>query len=89
MLIQAQKQTKNETDTNDKGINIDPKTYCKLGHFHLLLADYPKGKYACYYRILLSLFMIFALFQPCQLIKNSDRWGQIIGKIQTSCTGSG
>lgn len=24
-------------------INIDPKTYCKLGHFHLLLEDYPKG----------------------------------------------
>ncbi len=25
-------------------INIDPRTYCKLGHFHLLLEDYPKGK---------------------------------------------
>lgn len=24
-------------------INIDPRTYCKLGHFHLLLEDYPKG----------------------------------------------
>ena len=44
MLIQAQKQQKNEADVNDKGINIDPKTYCKLGHFHLLLADYPKGR---------------------------------------------
>ncbi|KAG8229708.1 hypothetical protein J437_LFUL009833 [Ladona fulva] len=30
--------------TPDKEINIDPKTYCKLGHFHLLLEDYPKGK---------------------------------------------
>lgn len=28
---------------SDKNINIDPKTYCKLGHFHLLLEDYPKG----------------------------------------------
>lgn len=27
-----------------KEINIDPKTYCKLGHFHLLLEDYDKGK---------------------------------------------
>lgn len=27
-----------------KGINIDPRTYCKLGHFHLLLEDYPKGE---------------------------------------------
>lgn len=26
-------------------INIDPRTYCKLGHFHLLLEDYPKGKW--------------------------------------------
>lgn len=25
-------------------INIDPRTYCKLGHFHLLLEDYPKGE---------------------------------------------
>lgn len=30
---------------SDKNINIDPKTYCKLGHFHLLLEDYPKGIY--------------------------------------------
>lgn len=28
-----------------KDINIDPKTYCKLGHFHLLLEDYEKGTF--------------------------------------------
>lgn len=33
-------------EAEDKAINIDPKTYCKLGHFHLLLEDYAKGK--CY-----------------------------------------
>lgn len=32
-----------EDDANSKIINIDPRTYCKLGHFHLLLEDYPKG----------------------------------------------
>lgn len=32
-----------EDDEEDKGISIDPKTYCKLGHFHLLLEDYAKG----------------------------------------------
>lgn len=35
------------TDKDDpysKDINIDPRTYCKLGHFHLLLEDYPKGE---------------------------------------------
>lgn len=28
----------------DPSVDIDPKTYCKLGHFHLLLEDFPKGK---------------------------------------------
>ncbi|KYM77560.1 Lysine-specific demethylase 6A [Atta colombica] len=32
-----------ENDDEDKGISIDPKTYCKLGHFHLLLEDYSKA----------------------------------------------
>lgn len=27
----------------EKGINIDPRTYCKLGHYHLLLENYEKG----------------------------------------------
>lgn len=53
MLIQE----KNEKDMNDndselcsgqikreKETNIDPKTYCKLGHFHLLLENYAQGK---------------------------------------------
>jgi histone demethylase len=31
-------------DADEKPIDIDPKTYCKLGHFHLLLEDYSKGK---------------------------------------------
>ncbi|XP_046481518.1 histone demethylase UTY isoform X1 [Neodiprion pinetum] len=30
-------------DDDEKGISIDPKTYCKLGHFHLLLEDYTKA----------------------------------------------
>ncbi|XP_032663360.1 histone demethylase UTY isoform X1 [Odontomachus brunneus] len=56
MLVQAQaekqrrkadsmkasvEETKDEDE--DKGISIDPKTYCKLGHFHLLLEDYNKA----------------------------------------------
>uniref|UniRef100_A0A182NB27 TPR_REGION domain-containing protein n=1 Tax=Anopheles dirus TaxID=7168 RepID=A0A182NB27_9DIPT len=31
------------TSDEDKDISIDPKTYCKLGHFHLLLEDYEKA----------------------------------------------
>uniref|UniRef100_A0A182K039 TPR_REGION domain-containing protein n=1 Tax=Anopheles christyi TaxID=43041 RepID=A0A182K039_9DIPT len=38
---------------DDKNINIDPKTYCKLGHFHLLLEDYEKAlsAYQKYYAL--------------------------------------
>lgn len=32
-------------EVEEQPIDIDPKTYCKLGHFHLLLEDYAKGKY--------------------------------------------
>ncbi|XP_033207500.1 histone demethylase UTY isoform X3 [Belonocnema kinseyi] len=32
-----------DDDDDDRGISIDPKTYCKLGHFHLLLEDYSKA----------------------------------------------
>lgn len=60
MLVQAQaeKQRRKADSTKlsaeelkeeeeDKGISIDPKTYCKLGHFHLLLEDYHKGTILC------------------------------------------
>ncbi|XP_046992331.1 histone demethylase UTY-like isoform X2 [Schistocerca americana] len=53
MLVQAQNQKERskhiEKDDTliQKEINIDPKTYCKLGHFHLLLEDYAKGHNFC------------------------------------------
>lgn len=34
-----------DDDPYSKDIAIEPRTYCKLGHFHLLLEDYPKGMY--------------------------------------------
>ncbi|KAG6803807.1 histone demethylase UTY-like [Apis mellifera caucasica] len=56
MLVQAQAENQRrkadstkmnpdelKDDDEDKGISIDPKTYCKLGHFHLLLEDYSKA----------------------------------------------
>ncbi|XP_020295142.1 histone demethylase UTY-like isoform X2 [Pseudomyrmex gracilis] len=57
MLIQAQTEKQRlkadsikespekskENKDEDNGISIDPKTYCKLGHFHLLLEDYNKA----------------------------------------------
>lgn len=37
----AKEDDKSESD--HLTIDIDPKTYCKLGHFHLLLGDFAKG----------------------------------------------
>lgn len=48
MVVQARQQqkVKNENDPNNyqsKNISIDPKTWVKLGHFHLLLEEYRKA----------------------------------------------
>uniref|UniRef100_A0A182MSB9 Uncharacterized protein n=1 Tax=Anopheles culicifacies TaxID=139723 RepID=A0A182MSB9_9DIPT len=46
-------EAENRTSDDEKDINIDPKTYCKLGHFHLLLEDYEKAlsAYQKYYAL--------------------------------------
>ena len=56
MLMQAQEERERKKelgkdDSSDikESVNIDPRTYCKLGHFHLLLEDYSKGKFVCLY----------------------------------------
>lgn len=57
MLIQAQEEKDDVDGVSCKEINIDPKTYCKLGHFHLLLEDYSKGKFNIFimiYKMLIS-----------------------------------
>lgn len=43
--IKIEESTADKDDPFSKDINIDPRTYCKLGHFHLLLEDYAKGMY--------------------------------------------
>jgi len=43
----AKEDDKSESD--DLTIDIDPKTYCKLGHFHLLLGDFAKGVWMIIY----------------------------------------
>lgn len=72
ILIQAQKQKtegillekpKNEEFFDaDKEINVDPKTYCKLGHFHLLLEEYAKGKLLSFFYPKFRLFVRINLF---------------------------
>lgn len=41
---QALDVARNDDKSDVDSISIDPRTYCKLGHFHLLLEEYPKGK---------------------------------------------
>lgn len=65
MVIQARKQQKaQDTDVsntkNTKSISIDPKTWVKLGHFHLLLEEHRKGNN--FYIIFSSQFSIFSYF---------------------------
>ena len=40
---EEEEEEEEDDEEEHKGISIDPKTYCKLGHFHLLLEDYNKG----------------------------------------------
>lgn len=44
--VTSDKSDNNESD--DLKIDIDPKTFCKLGHFHLLLGDFAKGTHTHY-----------------------------------------
>lgn len=41
--IKIEESTADKNDPYSDDINIDPRTYCKLGHFHLLMEDYGKG----------------------------------------------
>ncbi|KAJ8684168.1 hypothetical protein QAD02_019960 [Eretmocerus hayati] len=41
--LEDSKEDDEDDEEEDRGISIDPKTYCKLGHFHLLLEDFNKA----------------------------------------------
>lgn len=84
--IQIEESTNDKDNLYSKDINIDPRTYCKLGHFHLLLEDYPKGNEQCD-RIQKENVnqMFFSTFQLCQHTKNSSIWKRSIGETRTSC----
>lgn len=53
----------NESFGNDNEINVDPRTYCKLGHFHLLLEDYSKGELTIFKKKL-NYIQLFYIFLP-------------------------
>ncbi|XP_074027245.1 lysine-specific demethylase 6A-like [Leptinotarsa decemlineata] len=52
MVVQARTQQKSNENESAKNISIDPKTWVKLGHFHLLLEEYRKAlsAYQMFYR---------------------------------------
>lgn len=74
--------TKNDNnDSDDLTIDIDPKTFCKLGHFHLLLGDFAKGllyflMYAKIDRVSRSLnsYLIFICFFLYFIILNTKSY---------------
>ena len=68
MLVQAQSQKDQQELSAGKEINIDPKTYCKLGHFHLLLEDYTKGTNDVWVKGFLPISM--SVFYDCLLAIN-------------------
>lgn len=66
-------------ENSENEVNVDPKTYCKLGHFHLLLEDYAKGKNSLLSHWKFSNFPIFfsilalSAFQKFHSLK-TDYW---------------
>lgn len=60
---------KDELDVYSKDINIDPKTYCKLGHFHLLLEDYPKGNFTLKCLLCIDILIWFLNFSSVSISK--------------------
>lgn len=79
MVVQAKRQQKvqNENEPNNcqvKNISIDPKTWVKLGHFHLLLEEYRKGnKRNLLENKLVLMFIIFSFIGISDVLQNSSR----------------
>lgn len=86
MVVQARHQQKiqneNECQNGDNGnikkISIDPKTWVKLGHFHLLLEEYKKGM--CYewltifFVINMFTFSALSAYQMFYKIEKENHW---------------
>lgn len=89
--IKIEESTADKDDPFSKDINIDPRTYCKLGHFHLLLEDYAKGMNECESmnsdtrKLYQSNNPITFYFQPCLHTKNSSIWRKSTGAIRHFC----
>lgn len=77
--------TPKKSEADEKPIDIDPKTFCKLGHFHLLLEDYSKGKRRTFVCILIRILINLLRNGPLQLfrlIKSIALFVTIIGRTR-------
>lgn len=99
MLIEEQRQKDQEespdaafpipmtpSSSEEKKIVIEPKTYCTLGHFNLLLEDYDKGMRIInrnrmpYYVTLQIIFVLYNYsFIRVSKILRSITWGPLQG----------
>lgn len=57
-----EESTPKKSEVDEEPIDIDPKTFCKLGHFHLLLEDYSKGKRRTSFRSYQNFFKLATLW---------------------------
>lgn len=73
-------------EVEEKPIDIDPKTYCKLGHFHLLLEDYAKGKRRRRFLSEKSCPTRNFHLQRCRLIRSTGACVTTTGRTRRSCT---
>lgn len=78
MVVQAKKQQKAQNDCEkpiSKKISIDPKTWVKLGHFHLLLEEYRKGRWfwsqTCSYEQ--YLLFVYSVIRVPNVLQNPGR----------------
>lgn len=84
MVVHARRQQKvqNENEPNNyqtsKKISIDPKTWIKLGHFHLLLEEYKKGMRLLFLIVCSAISLRFNLFCSSVSVPNvlQDRKGK-------------
>lgn len=94
MIIQAHRQKRAQLESgsdkeNSKPISIDPKTWVKLGHFHLLLEEYEKGVLFVNYSYVFSsvLFHYLQRFRPTRDSTGSIK--TIIGRMRLFFTAWG
>lgn len=90
-MIDAEEKPPEESakkdEVDEQPIDIDPKTFCKLGHFHLLLEDYAKGKRRTAFLLENLMSTNICRFQRCLLMRSTEISAMTIGKTRRSYTG--